>query len=306
MPLTAYSPPGEDGQPRTSREWVRFFVAQALSRGEPPPSQLAVRQAIEQKTGLRVSPNLVADEIGKFWAARGPELEERLALPNISTEAQEAFESLWRVALRDARAQFAEQAAQATAAVTDAQATLAAQEQALAQRNSQVEVLTLQLSQLDGQLATYAQTTGQLQQTVEQLTARNQALEGDLSRQQQHWEGLLRELQGSHQAVLASQVQGHADELARLTADRAREAEQWEGLRRHLLRETDRIRVELQGRVAALEQALAREKEARQTLRDELFAQQQAYARLQGTLEGERTARAALPAIVDKTPPEPS
>lgn len=265
MPL---SQPGNELElPKSSREWVRHVSLAALQKGEPPPTQQAIRSAIEKHTGARVSPNLVADELLRLWAEIGPALLDRVTLPGVSDAGLAAFQQLWLLAVREGRNH-------STQELADVQAALATTTSLLEQRTAELVSVSASQQETQSALATAMSQLANaepLAQTVQELSDALAAEKAARSHDRQEWEAIVAE---------------RRRELERVEAQRDRDASQWADLRAYLMQETDRIRTELRGRIESLEQTLATEKSALEAQRLTYFTLQQDYARLQGRLEG--------------------
>ena len=64
----------------------------------------AIRTLILEEHRVTASPNVVGDEVKKFWARTGPLLSARLKRPGIPEAVCQALDSVWEVALDEATA----------------------------------------------------------------------------------------------------------------------------------------------------------------------------------------------------------
>lgn len=129
---------------KSTRELVQAYAAQLLARGEEV-RQAAIREAILVEHGISASPNLVNDEVKKFWAKAGPALSARLRRPGIPDAVCQQFDAIWDVALNAAAAGHDLERRQLQA---HTEAALASAEQAWAQARAAADQLEAQTQEL--------------------------------------------------------------------------------------------------------------------------------------------------------------
>jgi len=129
---------------KSTRELVQQHAARLLARGEEV-RQAAIREAILVEHGISASPNLVNDEVKKFWAKAGPALSERLRRPGIPDTVCQQFDAIWDVALSAAAGGHEVERQQLQ---THTEAALATAEQAWAQARAAGEQLEAQIQEL--------------------------------------------------------------------------------------------------------------------------------------------------------------
>lgn len=93
--------PSNSAQLKSTRQWVHDYAIRLLKQGEEV-RQSAIRELIAVEHGITASPNLVNDEIKKFWAKAGPTLSARLCRPGIPEDVCESLDRIWDVALSTA------------------------------------------------------------------------------------------------------------------------------------------------------------------------------------------------------------
>ncbi|QCY09595.1 DNA-binding protein [Pseudomonas sp. MPC6] len=129
---------------KSTRELVQAYAAQLLEHGEEV-RQAAIREAILVEHGISASPNLVNDEVKKFWAKAGPALSARLRRPGIPDAVCQQFDAIWDVALNAAAAGHELERQQLQA---HTEAALATAEQAGAQARASAAQLEAQTEEL--------------------------------------------------------------------------------------------------------------------------------------------------------------
>lgn len=129
---------------KSTRELVQAYAAQLLERGEEV-RQAAIREVILVEHGISASPNLVNDEVKKFWAKAGPALSARLRRPGIPDPVCQQFDAIWDVALNAAAAGHEEERRQLQA---HTEAAMATAEQAWVQARAAAEQLEAQTQEL--------------------------------------------------------------------------------------------------------------------------------------------------------------
>jgi hypothetical protein len=95
--------PSSSTQLKSTRQWVQDYAARLLENGEEV-RQSAIREMIAAEHGITASPNLVNDEIKKFWVKAGPMMSARLRRPGVPDEVCATFDKIWDVALNAAAA----------------------------------------------------------------------------------------------------------------------------------------------------------------------------------------------------------
>lgn len=95
--------PSSNKQLKSTRQWVQDYAARLLENGEEV-RQSAIREMIAAEHGITASPNLVNDEIKKFWVKAGPMMSARLRRPGVPDEVCATFDKIWDVALNAAAA----------------------------------------------------------------------------------------------------------------------------------------------------------------------------------------------------------
>lgn len=268
--------PGTDEKHRT-RDLVHIYARQMLDEGVEV-RQSDVRERIYTHHNLKASPNLVNEEIKKFWGIMGPVMSARLRRPGVPDAVCEKLDEIWGVALDGATASHeverkalegAAVAAQSIASAAraseqDAIARLESQNRELAGLITDKDRLTDQLDQAGADLRRLQESNADL---ASKLAEANQAHGEEVKRLQELHHGSIERIQDMHRAELERLQQqlseaNSAAENARTKAETARvEAEQHlERTENHLMMETARVRDEERGKsdklVRELQQAL--------------------------------------------------
>ena len=283
MPIESQPPPL-----KSTRDLVQAYAADLLDRGEEV-RQAAILERIAAEHGIKASPNLVNDEVKKFWAKAGPALSARLRRPGIPEAVCTSFDSIWDVALNAAAAGHEEERRQLQAHTEAARATAE-------QARAATERFEAQTREVEGLRADKARLTEQLADSVAErqaLAAELKALSETAAEQhalqrveQQRWQGQadslqqqLSELRERSQRELLALGQSHQTELVKtqdfLMLETARVRDEHKAKTEKLSKElehersmTDQLRLlrskatdeaaELRGRVQAMEQSLTR------------------------------------------------
>lgn len=287
MPIEPQPPPL-----KSTRDLVQAYAAELLNRGEEV-RQAAILERIAAEHGIKASPNLVNDEVKKFWAKAGPALSARLRRPGIPEAVCSSFDSIWDVALNAAAAGHEQERRQLQA---HTEAALATAEQAWVQAQTDREKYEAQTREIEGLRADKARLVEQLADSVAERQAlatelkaltENTAAQHALQRvEQQRLQGQtdslqqqLSELRERSQRELLALGQSHQTELVKtqdfLMLETARVRDEHKAKTEKLSKElehersmTDQLRLlrskatdeaaELRGRVQAMEQSLTR------------------------------------------------
>lgn len=256
--------PRPDEKHRT-RDLVHIYAKQLLDEGLEV-RQSEVRERIYVHHNLKASPNLVNEEIKKFWGVIGPVMSARLRRPGVPDVVCEKLDEVWGVALEEAAASHeVERKALECAAVAAESAASAARES----EQAAVERLESQNRELAGLITDKDRLTDQLDQAasdlrhlqdvnselVSKLAAANQTHAEEVQRLQALHDGSVERLQAAHRAELERLQQQLSDangaaETARNKAETARVAadQHLERTENHLMMETARVRDEERGK----------------------------------------------------------
>ena len=273
-----------NAQLKSTRQWVHDYAARLLANGEEV-RQTAIRELIAAEQGITASPNLVNDEIKKFWVKAGPLMSARLRRPGIPDEVCTSFDKIWDVALDAAAAGHQLERKQHQA---QADGAVAAMKTAQANEQEAIERFDGQTREIEGLRADKLSLTELLQANE----AERKGLAADLKDQtekaaaqqalniqeQQRLQGLvdglqqqLTELRSSSQRELTTLAESHQVELVK-TQD-------------FLMRETDRVREEEKAKTDKLTKELERERNEKDQLRQLRSAARDEAAQLRGRLE---------------------
>ena len=273
-----------NAQLKSTRQWVHDYAARLLANGEEV-RQTAIRELIAAEHGITASPNLVNDEIKKFWIKAGPLMSARLRRPGIPDEVCTSFDKIWDVALDAAAAghevERKQHQAQAEAAV-GAMKTSQANEQAAIERfdgqTREIEGLRAdKLSLTELLQANEAERKG-LAAELKDYTEKSANQHGFNMQEQQRLQGLvdslqqqLSDLRASSQRELTTLAESHQVELVK-TQD-------------FLMRETARVRDEEKTKTEKLTKELEREGNEKDQLRQLRSKASDEAAQLRGRLE---------------------
>ncbi|AZD79683.1 MULTISPECIES: DNA-binding protein [Pseudomonas] len=267
-------------QLKSTRQWVHDYAARLLEHGEEV-RQSAIRELIAAEHGITASPNLVNDEIKKFWAKAGPALSARLRRPGIPEEVCESLDNIWGVALNAAvagheaeRLQFQERADLALASAATARANEQAAINRFSAQTREIEGLRSDKASLMEQLqvndAERKDLTSRLKEKTDQTAAHMQEqprLQGLVDSLQQQ----LTDLRASSQRELTALAESHQVELVK-TQD-------------FLMRETVRVRDEHKAKTDKLSKELEHERSEKDQLRLLRSKASDEAAELRGRLE---------------------
>lgn len=86
---------------RKTRLLIHDYAQELLQQGVEV-RQSTLRNLIYERHAIKVSPNLVQDEIMRFWSSAGPAISARLHRPSIPESLCQQIEQLWQTALDSA------------------------------------------------------------------------------------------------------------------------------------------------------------------------------------------------------------
>jgi chromosome segregation ATPase len=271
-------------QLKSTRQWVHDYAARLLAHGEEV-RQSAIRELIAAEHGITASPNLVTDEIKKFWAKAGPTLSARLRRPGIPDDVCESFDNIWGIALNAAlagheaeRLQLQQQVDLALTSAVTAQANEQAAIDRFDGQTREVEGLrsdkTSLLERLQANDTERKNLTSRLKEISDQTAAQyavhmqeQQRLQGVIDRLQHQ----LTDLRTSSQRELTALAESHQNELVK-TQD-------------FLMRETARVRDEERTKTDKLTKELERERNEKDQLRHLRSKASDEASQLRGRLE---------------------
>lgn len=273
-----------NAQLKSTRQWVHDYAARLLANGEEV-RQTSIRELIAAEHGITASPNLVNDEIKKFWVKAGPLMSARLRRPRIPDEVCLSFDKIWDVALDAAvagheleRKQLQAQADGAVAAMKTAQANEQAAIERFDGQTREIEGLRADKLTLTEQLQTNEAERKGLATELKDQTEKVAAQQALHMREQQRLQGLmdglqqqLTDLRSSSQRELTTLAESHQVELVK-TQD-------------FLMRETARVRDEEKAKTDKLSKELERERNEKDQLRQLRSTARDEAAQLRGRLE---------------------
>lgn len=269
---------------KSTRQWVHDYAARLLANGEEV-RQTAIRELIAVEHGITASPNLVNDEIKKFWVKVGPMMSARLRRPGIPDEVCASFDKIWDVALEAAAAGHELERRQLQA---HADGAVAAMKTAQANEQAAIERFDSQTREIDGLRVDKLSLTERLQANeaerkglaaeLKDHTEKAAAQHALNMQEQQRLQGLveslqqqLTELRVSSQRELTALAESHQVELVK-TQD-------------FLMRETDRVRDEHKTRTDKLSKELEQERNEKDLLRQLRSKASDEASQLRGRLE---------------------
>lgn len=230
-----------------TREYVRA-IAQELLLSGVSPTQSKIRDLIFSRYGTKASPNVVGNELEQFWksnsAAHGNKTpgEDALApskeMPVSVTPGHPAHPAPLHAAALHSRE---------SSRVSQLEADLATADLAIAKQEHES-------NELRSALALALEETSALRRQSRESTStlQNQAQElGNLKE-------TLKKLEGVYELRIEELKTVHAEQINQMTAEKKREFEMWDGMRKHLMLETDRIRVEHAAKLVGLTEQLER------------------------------------------------
>lgn len=282
--LLTMSIPSSNAQLKSTRQWVHDYAARLLATGEEV-RQTAIRELIAAEHGITASPNLVNDEIKKFWVKAGPLMSARLRRPGIPDEVCKSFDKIWDVALDAAAAGHEVERKQHQA---QAEAAVAAMKTAQANEQAAIERFDGQTREIEGLRSDKLSLTELLQANeaerkglaaeLKDHTEKSATQHAFNMQEQQRLQGLVESLQqqlsdlrASSQRELTTLAESHQVELVK-TQD-------------FLMRETARVRDEEKAKTDKLNKELEREKNEKDQLRQLRSTARDEAAQLRGRLE---------------------
>ncbi|WP_432263247.1 DNA-binding protein [Cupriavidus sp. TMH.W2] len=242
-----------------SRELVRLHADRLLKAGEQP-TQALIRERIFEATGIKVSPNLVSDEMRGWWADLGMKLAAERGRPGIPEAVIDLSVSLWDLALEAAHDTLKSdrEAAQNSVIIAEgrartAEANASALQHQLELTQKELQHIQEQLQSAQNRGVDLEQMNADLSRDSREMAATNAGLRRDMAAQEErHGAEVERLRQGHSDEMERSNVAhseevrrlgaGHEADMAAMRADMARQAEAWDGARKHLMLETDRLR----------------------------------------------------------------
>jgi chromosome segregation ATPase len=248
-----------------SRELVQAIGREILAEGRAVTNAEVAAQILT-RTGRRVSPNLLTEELQRFWALIGTELAERHRIPELPASLATAAQAFWTQAVQEADKRWAERQAELETAREQAQARA----DSLA---SQLDAAQAQYREAEGLLATERGARAQLEAQRHELVEHNAALEQARDALAAQARAALDRLESVQQAITWQQ-QAHETALGAAEARLAQAQEMVTGQAQALTA------------ADAAQQALARDLDAARTMLDE--------ERLQRTAEHARAERLVL------------
>ncbi|WP_439878638.1 DNA-binding protein [Pseudomonas prosekii] len=245
-------------QLKSTRQWVHDYATLLLEHGEEV-RQSAIRELIAAEHGITASPNLVTDEIKKFWAKAGPTLSARLRRPGIPDDVCESFDNIWGVALNAAvaghdteRLQLQQQADSALASAVTARANEQAAIDKFFGQTREIEGLRMDKAFLAEQLQANDVERKNLTTRIKEISDQATAQQAVHTQEQQRLQGLidrllqqLTDLRSSSQQELTALAESHQNELVK-TQD-------------FLMREAVRVRDEHKAKTEKLSKELEKE-----------------------------------------------
>lgn len=270
----------------STRDLVHLYARELLDAGREV-RQAEIRECIYIHHDLKASPNLVNEEIKRFWSETGPILSARLRRPGVPNAVCEKLDEIWDVALKAADETHAvERKALETATAAAVDAAKAAQDNeraATASLESQSRELAGLIADkerltdlLDQSSADIRQLQAEVADLNKRLTAASQAHAEEIKRLQDVHSDVLERAQDMHRGELERlqqqlQLANDATESARAKAETARIAaeEHLERTENHLMMETARVRDEERGKT----EKVAKELQQALTLIDQLRIQ---------------------------------
>ncbi|KAA0946325.1 hypothetical protein FQ182_14305 [Pseudomonas sp. ANT_H4] len=279
--MTKQSP---NAQMKNTRLLVHQYAERLLGLGEEV-RQSTIREMIAADYGITASPNLVNDEVKKFWVQAGPALSARLRRPNIPDDVCTSFDKIWDVALNAAvagheieRQQLHAQAENAVVAMKIAQANEQAAKERFDGQTREIEGLRADKLLLSEQLQANEVERKALTVEVKDLADKAASQNALNMQEQQRLNGLLdnleqqlKELRASSQRELTALAETHQIELVK-TQD-------------FLMRETARVRDEEKAKTDKLTKELERERNEKDQLRQLRSSARDEVAQLRGRLE---------------------
>lgn len=308
---------GDDQRRTSTRDLVRMYALELLNQGLEV-TQMKIRDLIRMNHGVAASPNLVSDEIKKFWYAIGPELNARLHRPGIPDGVAKSFDAIWEAALAHAgrtyEVQRTELQTSTDAAVLRAEqadrrayeaelrlndltrevAALADDKKALTEKLDASEVRCLGLNEEVREAERQkAELIEAHQSERNELVERHQAY---LTRMGDEHRGELVRVEAAHQQQIERIDADHLVQVQQLQSANAKLEEQAEGVQRsydHFIRETANARDDAKALTDRLKQELARSQDLVEQLRVQRSKSSEAASELRGRLEATERSLAA-------------
>jgi len=268
-----------------SRELVQAIGREILAEGRGV-TNAEVAAKILERTGKRVSPNLLTEELQRFWALIGTELAQRHHIPDIPPNLVQAAQAFWAQAVQAADERWSSERRETADALEKAQGRVTKLAKELDDAHDQYREAELLLRT---ERASYAQLSAEHQVLLERFQAQEQAFvttEANVK--------ALEDQLASGKQALAWQQQAHEREQE-LLQDRLSHAQQ--DLRSQKAVVED-MQTQLQQREADLQQLRLHREQDQRALADEKLRAERLTVQVQALERQERANRRSRAAPV--------
>lgn len=154
-----------------SRELVQAIGREILAEGRAV-TNAEVTAKIFERTGRKASPNLVTEELQRFWALIGTELAQRHHIPEIPSSIAQAAQAFWTQAVQAADERWASEKRESEEALEKAQTRITKLTRELEDAQAQYREAEMLLRT---ERATYAQLSAEHQTLLERFQEQEQA-----------------------------------------------------------------------------------------------------------------------------------
>jgi chromosome segregation ATPase len=148
-----------------SRELVQAIGREILAEGRGV-TNVEVAEKIMERTGRRVSPNLLTEELQRFWALIGTELAQRHHIPDVPPGVAQAAQAFWAQAVQAADERWSAEKRETAEALEKAQARVTKLAKELDEAHDQYREAEMLLRT---ERASYVQLSGEHQALLERF-----------------------------------------------------------------------------------------------------------------------------------------
>jgi chromosome segregation ATPase len=266
-----------------SRELVQAIGREILAEGRNV-TNVEVATKILERTGRRVSPNLLAEELQRFWALIGTELAQRHLIPEVPAGVAQAAQTFWVQAVQAADERWSAEKRETTEALEKAQARVTKLAKELDEAHDQYREAELLLRT---ERTSYAQLSGEHQALLERFQEQEQAY----AAAQAQVNALENQLTSAKQA-LAYQQQAHEREQEMLKERLSHAQQDLSGLKTGI----EGLQTQLQQRDAELDQLRHDREQDQRALANEKLRAERLTVQVQVLERQERATRRNRPA----------
>ncbi|WP_186214879.1 DNA-binding protein [Burkholderia gladioli] len=260
-------------------------IAERILKGGQNPTQMMIRKMVLEEAGITPSPNLVSDELNRFWVEIGKTLSNRQNRPAVPDQIAVMIEKIWDTALAEAGNALASERAAASLEADNARS--AAEEAAAIANRSQADLkrAAKEIDHLKGLLEEVRTKVASLTAENAYLAQEKQRLESWVGQQDVAHQAELARITAAHTAEIKRLADAHATEVTTLREEIGKQSEAWDGARKHLMLESDRVRESMRRDIERITRERDDSRQMESQIRIQRSAVQEQNATLTGRLE---------------------